>query len=138
MTAMNYSRTAIGGMAATVVLFAGGMAMIAAMHTEIMAERSAAHMPSAAPAPLLGLVEMLSTGFLIVWIYAAIRPRFGAGMVTAMRSGLVVWVATVLLGTIHIINDNFGFSASLLVRIAAAMLPAFVAAGIAGGWAYRE
>ena len=32
-------------------------------------------------------------GIFLVWVYAAIRPRFGAGPATAVKAGLVVWVA---------------------------------------------
>ena len=32
-------------------------------------------------------------GIYLVWLYAAIRPRFGAGPGTAIKAGLVSWVA---------------------------------------------
>ena len=31
-------------------------------------------------------------GFVLAWLYAAIRPRFGPGAKTAIYAGLVVWV----------------------------------------------
>jgi hypothetical protein len=31
-------------------------------------------------------------GIFLVWVYAAIRPRFGAGPGTAIKAGLLVWV----------------------------------------------
>ena len=31
-------------------------------------------------------------GIYLVWLYAAIRPRFGAGPGTAVKAGLVAWV----------------------------------------------
>jgi len=31
-------------------------------------------------------------GIALVWIYAAIRPRFGAGPATAVKAGLISWV----------------------------------------------
>jgi hypothetical protein len=31
-------------------------------------------------------------GLLIAWVYAAIRPRFGAGLGTAVKAGIAVWV----------------------------------------------
>ena len=37
------------------------------------------------------VVTSFVVGILLVWIYAAIRPRFGAGMRTATKAGLVVW-----------------------------------------------
>jgi len=42
---------------------------------------------------LLGLV----CGIALIWIYAAIRPRFGAGVMTAVYAGLAVWFIGVLI-----------------------------------------
>src|SRR5712691_7867613 len=38
---------------------------------------------------IIGLVY----GILMVWLYAAIRPRYGAGPKTAVCAGLAVWAA---------------------------------------------
>ena len=38
------------------------------------------------------------TGIAMVWLYAAIRPRFGAGVRTAVYAGLFVWVTLWVLG----------------------------------------
>ena len=134
---INYPRTILGGLLASVMLALGGIPFISWMKPTIMAAREAAHMPVVRPG-ILNMVELLLTGFLVVWLYAAIRPRFGAGIVTAARSGLAMWACSVLTGTIHLINDNFGLPSSLLIPIAIGILPAFVAAGIVGAWAYRE
>ena len=135
---INYLRTVLGGLLASVMLALGGTPLILWMRPTIMAAREAAHMPVVGQPGILSLVELLLTGFLVVWLYAAIRPRFGAGIVTAARSGLAMWACSVLTGTIHLINDNFGLPSSLLILIAIGILPAFVAAGIVGAWAYRE
>jgi hypothetical protein len=42
---------------------------------------------------VLGLVA----GFIAVWIYAAIRPRFGAGPLTAAYAAFAVWILTSLI-----------------------------------------
>ncbi len=34
----------------------------------------------------------LVTGVVVAWLYAAVRPRLGAGLQTAILTGLVVWV----------------------------------------------
>jgi|SRR5271167_1957905 len=47
---------------------------------------------------LLGLVS----GIALIWIYAAIRPRFGAGVKTAVFAGVAVWIIGSLL-------PNLGF-----------------------------
>ena len=42
---------------------------------------------------LIGIV----TGIVLIWIYAAIRPRLGPGPKTAICAGLAVWVLSSLL-----------------------------------------
>ena len=86
----------------------------------------------------MSVIEIGLTGFLTVWIYAAIRPRFGPGPATAVRSAVAVWTAAPLLTTVHMIYDGFGFTASLLLTLAVAVLPVFVFAGLVGAWVYRE
>ncbi len=103
-----------------------------------MSFREAAHMPNSPPQPILAILEVLTVCFLLSWLYAAIRPRFGPGISTALRSGLVVWVCVGMIGTIHMINDNFGFPVWLLVAIGAGMLPICLAASVAAAWKYRE
>ncbi|MGH7699005.1 MAG: hypothetical protein ACREMJ_00575 [Gemmatimonadales bacterium] len=41
-------------------------------------------------------------GIALVWLYAAIRPRFGAGPRTAVYAGLFMWVA---IGLLHAIGE---------------------------------
>ena len=138
MQAINYRRVVLGGLLACVVLLAGEIAIIGSMHKVIMAARDAAKMPPSTPNPVLGVIELLLTGFFLIWLYAAMRPRFGAGAMTAVRSGAAAWFALGLIVTLHMVNDNFGLPAYLLVAIGAGMLPCFVAASLAGGWIYRE
>jgi hypothetical protein len=38
----------------------------------------------------------LLTGIVAVWIYVAIRPRFGAGVKTAIIAGVAVWILSTL------------------------------------------
>ena len=49
------------------------------------------------------MVMFLAWGFfygvIAVWVYAAIRPRFGPGPRTALRAGLVVWLVGYLAPT---------------------------------------
>src|SRR5215472_15792469 len=39
-------------------------------------------------------------GILCVWLYAAIRPRFGAGAATAAIAGFIAWIVTTLLSIV--------------------------------------
>ena len=42
-------------------------------------------------------------GIALVWAYAAMRPRFGAGARTAMYAGLFVWV---LIGLLNAVGES--------------------------------
>jgi hypothetical protein len=77
-------------------------------------------------------------GMLAVWLYAAMRPRFGAGPGTAIRAGLVVWALACLFPTA-------GLAAYGLVAMDAhfwvpALFPIvqWPLATLAGAWVYRE
>jgi len=43
------------------------------------------------PAVKVQCVLDLLTGVLVAWLYAAVRPRLGAGLQTAIITGFVVW-----------------------------------------------
>lgn len=78
-----------------------------------------------------------AVGIVAVWLYAAIRPRFGAGPRTAAYAGLAVWV---LLGPLHAMAEApMGlFPANLFVVnliVFAIIMPLAV---VAGAWPYQE
>jgi len=43
-------------------------------------------------------------GFTAVWLYAAIRPRYGPGVATALRAGFAAWILSCVLMTITMAN----------------------------------
>lgn len=75
-------------------------------------------------------------GLLLVWIYAGIRPRFGAGPKTALLASFAVW------GIGHLIFASYGFMGflpwSLVVGATVGGFVAVFAAGLAGCWLYQE
>jgi len=80
-------------------------------------------------------------GFVIgigsVWLYAAIRPRYGPGAATAARAGVAVWFFGSLLAAIA--DANLGlFPSNVLVVSAIWELVQSVIATILGAWAYKE
>jgi hypothetical protein len=80
-------------------------------------------------------------GFVIgigsVWLYAAIRPRYGPGAATAARAGVAVWFFGSLLAAIA--DANLGlFPGNVLVVSAIWELVQSVVATILGAWTYRE
>lgn len=135
---MNYKRLALAAIAASITLFLGEMAFIALMGGRLMAARQAAGLPEITPQPLVSIIELLLTGAFIVWLYAAIRTRYGAGPATAVGAGFASWTGIVLLSTIHMIGDNMGFPATLLLMVAGVILPVFILTAVVGAWVYRE
>ncbi len=55
--------------------------------------------PSDSMVPIFVLLDFLY-GIALVYLYAAIRPRFGPGARTAVYAGLIMWVVVGLLHTI--------------------------------------
>ncbi len=76
-------------------------------------------------------------GILAVWLYAAIRPRYGAGAKTAVCAGLTVWAFSSLLP-----NASLGamglFPGSLMLCDSLTSLVTFVVGTFIGAWIYKE
>jgi hypothetical protein len=89
-----------------------------------------------------GAIVMFNVwGFLLgiaaVWLYAAIRPRYGAGPNTALRAGLVAWAIAVFLPNLG--NYPLGlFPTRLLVIATVVSLIELPVATVVGAWAYKE
>lgn len=140
MGKINAGRVILGGIVAGIVIdvYEGVMRGV------VLKERAAAAMAAfGKPAPisvkqivafnLWGLV----IGLLTVWLYAAIRPRMGAGPKTAAYTGLFVWALVFALGVmplvfIHLLAVDFG--ATTVCAEAVMML----IAGLAGAAVYKE
>jgi hypothetical protein len=82
---------------------------------------------------LLGLV----CGIALIWIYAAIRPRFGAGVKTAIYAGLAVWVVGVLLPNLSFLWVSFSWRRLTMFTTLGGLVEIVVAA-IAGAYLYKE
>lgn len=83
------------------------------------------------------LVMGFVLGIATVWLYAAIRPRFGASARTAACAGLLVWFFAYLYPGI-----GYGmlglFSMKLIVVGIVWGLVELVIASVAGAWLYKE
>jgi hypothetical protein len=83
------------------------------------------------------LVWGFMVGLFAIWLYAAIRPRYGAGPRTAIVAGAAVWalgyaVNTIPAAAMHILPRRllaYGLVAGLVEAVLATML---------GAWLYKE
>ncbi len=77
------------------------------------------------------------TGILAVCYYAAIRPRFGAGVQTAVRAGIGVWLLAYLVPTIGMVPSGLFPNRLLWLPVAVALVELPLAT-MAGAWLYKE
>ena len=80
----------------------------------------------------------LANGIFAIWLYAAIRPRYGAGPKTAISAGLALWVAGVLLPNLAFMGVNGLFATNLTILSTAAAIVECVVAALAGAAVYKE
>jgi hypothetical protein len=83
---------------------------------------------------MLGLIG----GIVTIWIYAGIRPRFGAGVGTAVRAGVVAWLLTNMIPNLSFMWVAQLFSRHLTVYTTAGGLVEIVVGTIAGAALYKE
>jgi hypothetical protein len=83
---------------------------------------------------VLGII----TGIVTIWIYAAIRPRFGAGVKTAIWAGLAVWVVGALVPNAGFMCVSGLFSHHLMAYTTFGALIGIVLGAIAGAAVYKE
>lgn len=76
-------------------------------------------------------------GLLLMWLYAAMRPRFGAGPKTAVLTALAVWLLAFAWPSLT--TSLMGFLPAKLLTVTAIWgLGEIVIAALAGGWLYKE
>jgi len=83
---------------------------------------------------LLGIVG----GIALIWLYAAIRPRFGAGVKTAIYAGLAVWVVGVLVPNLSFMWVSGLFGHHLTAATTLGGLVEIVVGAIVGAALYTE
>ncbi|MFN2386317.1 MAG: hypothetical protein ABR576_08535 [Thermoanaerobaculia bacterium] len=72
-----------------------------------------------------------------VWLYAAIRPRYGPGAGTAVKAGIAVWFFAHLLAAIVMMNLGL-FPRDLMMIPLVWTLVETILATVAGAWVYKE
>jgi len=77
-------------------------------------------------------------GIVAIWFYAAIRPRFGAGIKTAVIASIACWVLTSLLPNLSFMWFGGLFAHQLTVLTTLGNLVEIVAGVVAGAALYQE
>jgi hypothetical protein len=139
MGKMNVGRIIVGGLLAGLVLNIGEFILnMPVLGKQIEQAMQAKNLPVAAGGAIaLSVVLAFVLGIAVVWLYAAIRPRFGPGPKTAIIAGLALWFFVWL--WVHLSMSPMGLFPTSLILIT--LIWGFFEVPIAtlfGAWIYKE
>jgi hypothetical protein len=139
MGRINMGRVVLGGLLAGLVINIGefilNMPILGNQWNEAL--KALNRPPIDAGPPTFFIILSFVLGILAVWVYAAIRPRFGAGPITAISAGLIVWGLAVLYPTAGMLPFNL-FPRRLLFYALAWEFVEVPIAALIGAWIYKE
>ncbi len=138
MGRINKGRVLLGGLLAglviTIIEFVVHGAILGDQWREALADLNL--QPWSGGEIVVWAVKLFLVGIFIVWLYAAIRPRCGAGPKTAICAGLAVWFVGALLGWGGAVYTIF--PCDLVGATVGLCLVEAVLAALLGGWVYKE
>ena len=139
MNRINYPRVLGGGLLAGVILALGEFILSEFVVAErwIAALEALGVEPPTSWAMIMYAIMTLVLGIAIVWLYAAVRPRFGPGPSTAALTGLFVWFLIWVWSFAGAAIWGF-FPGDLVTIIVIWGLVEVLLAALAGGWVYQE
>jgi len=139
MGKINLQKVIVGGLVAGVVLNAFDYVVFGLwLKNDMNAAMAALNKPAITTNMILWFVFLdFLYGIWLVWLYAAIRPRFGAGPRTAVTAGLAMWVLFGLLNTLSQAPMGLFPQRLMLIPVVVALI-AWPLAAAAGAKFYTE
>jgi hypothetical protein len=139
MSTINAGRVLVGGLLAGLIINLSETVLNLFVVAQAMEDSlRARNLPPLGGGPIAGFVIFsFLVGIATVWLYAAIRPRFGPGVKTAAIAGLAVWFFAYLYSGVAMVLMGI-FPAKVTTIATIWGLPEIVLAAIAGAWLYTE
>lgn len=139
MGRINVLRVLVGGLVAGLVIVAGEYILNGIiLGAEFFAQREKLGLGDPTAGQLaVGAFITVVYGIVLIWIYAAIRPRFGPGPGTAVIAGLTFWSIAYFLFLASLWANGLVTVRFAAVSIIWGLFEAPVAA-LAGAWLYHE
>jgi hypothetical protein len=139
--AINLKKVLLGGLAAGVVLNIIDFIVFTYILGDRMKADANAFVPGLGDAmmsgsPVPNILMNLVIGFLLVWTYAAIRPRFGPGANTAIYAGLLFWMLGAIFNSGYLVMGMM--SRGLWWTYAVIYLIALIISSVVGASIYKE
>ena len=138
MKGINFGRVILGGLLAGVLI---NISEFVLNDIVLKSEMETAMKALGKTVPQGGstIAVWIALGFVIgiasVWLYAAIRPRYGAGPGTAARAGVAVWFFGSVVTTVVMVN--MGLFVFNVLPVIWELVQAIIATVI-GAWLYKE
>ncbi|SPE41362.1 membrane hypothetical protein [Candidatus Sulfopaludibacter sp. SbA3] len=140
MGKINMGRVILGGIIAGVIinLVEGVMNGVILQPQWSQAAKAIGRSATMSPKQIVAFnVWGFAAGIIAIWLYAAMRPRFGAGPKTAIQAGAALWLlayamANGMMAFLHI------FPLGLLLTVTAVGLVEVLIAATVGAYFYKE
>lgn len=138
MNKINWGRVLLGGIVAGIVMDA----IEYVLHTYVIAAQENAAMKALGAQLMNGAIPIflalgIVTGVVTIWLYAAARPRYGAGAKTAVLIAFAVWIIGYAIPDIGIAGQGL-FSMHLMCMEAVIGLVEVIVATVIGAALYKE
>jgi hypothetical protein len=139
MSGINLSRVILGGLVAGVVLNIGETIFNGVIFGEANnAAMKALNLPAVGGSAIAWFViAAFIFSIAMIWLYAAIRPRLGAGPKTAICAGLTAWTMGYLFPSIGFLAIGLFPRNLLIIGLVWSVFEVSIAA-LAGAFFYRE
>jgi hypothetical protein len=137
MGRINWGRVILGGLVAGLIISAADWLAQTTVASGFNERTAALGLRVEALAITIFIVFAFLQGIIAVWLYAAIRPRYGPGAKTAVIAGGVLWILMGLMGWAYPTGMDL-ITRTEYMQLAAWSLVEYVVATLVGAWLYRE
>ncbi len=141
MGRINLGRVLLGGLLAGLIINIGETVLNAFVLAQLwdyaLKALNRPPMATDAGAIVFYIVLGFAEGIFLVWLYAAIRPRFGARPATAICAGLIVWFLVSMYTSAAMLPMRL-FPRRLLLYSVIWEFVQIPLAAVAGAWLYKE
>jgi hypothetical protein len=137
MGRINWGRVILGGLVAGLIIAAADWLAQTTVASGFMQRTEALGLRVEQFAVSIFIVFSFLQGIIAVWLYAAIRPRYGPGARTAVIAALALWVLLGVMGWAYPTGMDLVTRTEYFMLVAWSLVE-YVVATLVGAWLYRE
>ena len=139
MTSINWTRVLLGGLVAGVIINISEGLLNGVFLAQNWADAMKALNRPEISGSAIAMFNVMGFGIGIftIWLYAAMRPRFGAGLKTALGAGLATWVIGSLLPSVPPLVIHLYSRRLVAIGVVVGLIELLVGAA-AGAYLYKE